>query len=60
MKILRHILLHVEDFFDILYLILPWYHFTVSFFLLLFQVNGSISSAEIKKDGIKSQKYVLC
>ena len=35
----------------------PFYYFL---FLLLFQVNGSISSAEIKKDGIKSEKYVLC
>ena len=33
---------------------------SLSIILLLFQVNGSISSAEIKKDGIKSEKYVLC
>ena len=36
MKILHHILLHVKDFFDILYLILPWYHFTVSCAKLFF------------------------
>ena len=55
MKILHHILLHVEDFFDILYLILPWYHFTISFFFYCFRWMVPYQVQKLKRMELKAK-----